>query len=236
MTEELFREDSYLQSCRAVVTAVGENGIELDRTVFYATGGGQPGDTGTLELADGSTIDILETRKDRQSGAHLHIAVEGSPLPQVGDTVGAVLHWDRRHRLMRMHSCLHLLCSIVEGGVTGGSIGELKGRLDFDLSDTNLDKQAIGAELNRLINEDLAVGSQWISDAEMADRAELVRTMSVRPPKGQGRVRLINIDGLDLQPCGGTHVRSTVEIGRVRVGKIENKGKHNRRVNILFDE
>lgn len=236
MTEQLFLEDSYLQSCAATVIDVRDGGIELDRTVFYATGGGQPGDSGRLELAAGDGVDIVDTRKDRQNGGLLHMAAEGSVPPRVGDKVKAVIDWDRRHRLMRMHSCLHLLCSIIEGGVTGGSIGEAKSRLDFDLADTNLDKEAIGAELNRLIAADTAIGSRWISDAEMADRAELVRTMSVRPPAGQGRVRLIDIDGVDLQPCGGTHVRSTAEIGRVRVGKIENKGRRNRRVNILFDE
>ena len=236
MTDVLFREDSYLKSCEATVTAVGEGGIELDRTVFYATGGGQPGDTGRFDLADGTGVDIVDTRKDRDSGAYLHVPAEGATLPKVGDTVSAVLNWDRRHRLMRMHSCLHLLCSVIKGGVTGGAIGDAKGRLDFDLQDTDLDKDAIGVELNRLIAADLAIGSDWISDAEMAERAELVRTMSVQPPTGQGQVRLISVDGVDLQPCGGTHVRSTGEIGRVRVGKIENKGKHNRRVNILFDE
>jgi len=236
MTNVLFREDSYLQSCDAVVTAVGEGGIELDRTVFYATGGGQPGDTGYFDLADGTRVDIVDTRKDRDSDAYFHVPAEGATLPRVGDTVSAVLNWDRRHRLMRMHSCLHLLCSVIEGGVTGGQIGDVKGRLDFDLQDTDLDRDAIGVELNRLIAADLAIGSDWISDAEMAERAELVRTMSVQPPTGQGRVRLISVDGVDLQPCGGTHVRSTGEIGRVRIGKIENKGKRNRRVNVLFDD
>ncbi len=236
MTEQLFREDSYLQSCEATVTAVVDGGIELDRTVFYATGGGQPGDTGWLDLADGSRIQIIDTVKDRDGGAHLHVPADGAALPRIGDTVGAVLDWDRRHRHMRMHTCLHLLCSVIEGGVTGGSIGAEKGRLDFDLEDTGLDKDAIGAELNSLIEGDLAVTSDWISDSEMAERAEMVRTMSVKPPSGQGRVRLIQVDGVDLQPCGGTHVRSTGEIGRVRVGKIENKGKHNRRVNVLFDD
>ncbi len=236
MTEELFREDWYLQTCDATVTASDRDGIELDRTVFYATGGGQPGDTGWLEMADGSRVEIIDTRKDRDSGAHVHIPVDEAALPQTGDTVRAILDWDRRHRHMRMHSALHLLCSIIEGGVTGGSIGAAKGRLDFDLQDTALDKEAIGAELNRLIEADLAVTQDWISDAEMAERADMVRTMSVKPPMGQGRVRLIDIAGVDLQPCGGTHVRSSGEIGRVRVGKIENKGKRNRRVNILFDD
>ncbi len=236
MTEELYREDSYLQSCEATVTAVGPGGIELDRTVFYATGGGQPGDTGWFDLAGGARIEITDTRTDPESGAHLHVAAEGSALVNVGDTLSAVLDWDRRHRHMRMHSALHLLCSVIEGGVTGGSIGAEKGRLDFDLQDTALDKDAIGVDLNRLIDSDLDISFSWISDSEMAERADMVRTMSVKPPSGQGRVRLINVAGVDLQPCGGTHVRRTGEIGRVRVGKIENKGKHNRRINILFDD
>ena len=236
MTEELFREDSYLQTCEATVIAVGDDGIELDRTVFYATGGGQPGDFGHFDLADGARIEIIDTRKDRDSGAHLHILAEGSVPPVVGDTVNMTVDWERRYAHMRMHSCLHLLCSVIEGGVTGGSIGAVKGRLDFDLQDTDLDKEFIGAELNRMIAADLSIASDWISDDEMTDRAELVRTMSVKPPMGQGRVRLINVDGVDLQPCGGTHVKSTGEIGRVRIGKIENKGKHNRRVNVLFDD
>ncbi len=236
MTEELFREDSYLQTCEATVIAVGDDGIELDRTVFYATGGGQPGDFGHFDLADDARIEIIDTRKDRDSGTHLHILAEGSILPVVGDTVNMTVDWERRYAHMRMHSCLHLLCSVIEGGVTGGSIGAVKGRLDFDLQDTDLDKEFIGAELNRMIAADLSIASDWISDDEMTDRAELVRTMSVKPPMGQGRVRLINVDGVDLQPCGGTHVKSTGEIGRVRIGKIENKGKHNRRVNVLFDD
>ena len=136
---------------------------------------------------------------------------------------------------MRMHSCLHLLCSLVEGGVTGGSISQEKSRLDFDLQDTSLDKELLTRELNRLIQEDHSLSSQWITDAELAQQPELVRTMSVKPPTGEGQVRLMNIEGIDLQPCGGTHVRSTAEIGAVRVSKIENKGKHNRRINILFE-
>ncbi len=236
MTEEIFRQDAYMRSCEATVTAVDERGIVLDRTVFYAAGGGQPGDTGVLRADGAAPVAIADTLKDRGTGEHLHVPAEGAPLLAVGDRVTAEIDWQRRHRLMRMHTCLHLLCGVIDGGVTGGSIGEAKGRLDFDLPDTALDKQAITAQLNRLIGEDHPVSAEWITDAELADRPDLVRTMSVKPPSGAGRVRVLKVEGVDAQPCGGTHVKSTAEIGRVRVGKIENKGKHNRRVNVLFDD
>ena len=236
MTEELFRSDSYLQSCDATVVSAGERGIVLDRTVFYATGGGQPGDRGHLETSAGVRIEIADCRKDIETGEHLHIPAENSPPLVSGDTLKVVIDWKRRHKHMRMHSCLHLLCSVVEGGVTGGSIGEEKSRLDFDLPDTALDKEHITAELNRLIDEDHPVSFRSIDEAELDANPDLVRTMSVQPPRDQGTIRVIDIAEVDLQPCGGTHVRQTGEIGRVRVGKIENKGRHNRRINIHFDE
>ncbi len=236
MTEEIFREDAYARSCEATITKVDAAGIELDRTVFYPEGGGQPGDTGVLRRQDGSEVRIAETRKNKATGGQIHVPEDGAPALAEGETVTAEIDWQRRHKLMRMHTCLHLICAIVEGDVTGGQIGEEKGRLDFNLPDTSLDKEHITAELNRLIEEDHPTGARWISDQEMAQQAELVRTMSVRPPAGQGKVRLIEVAGVDLQPCGGTHVRSTGEIGRVRVRKIENKGRQNRRVNIVFDD
>lgn len=233
MTEELFREDSYLKTCEAIVVAVDGNGIELDRTVFYPMGGGQPGDSGVFRTTDGREIAITDTRKDRESGKHLHIPAEDAPALAAGDTVICEIDWDRRYKLMRMHSALHLLCAAVEGGVTGGQIGEEKSRLDFDLENTDLDKEAIQARLNELVTAGHAMGHRWITDAEMEANADLVRTMSVKPPSGAGRVRLMEIaGGVDLQPCGGTHVANTLEIGELRVGKIENKGKHNRRVNV----
>ena len=235
MTEELFRLDSYLSSCDALVVSADSTGIELDRTVFYATGGGQPGDQGVLRLKDGGEIDISDCQKDRESGQHVHIPTEGAALPGVGDRVIAEIDWARRHKLMRMHSCLHLLCAIVEGGVTGGQVGEEKSRLDFDLEDTSLDKEVLTDRLNRLIIDNHVVKTSSISDAELAANPELVRTMSVQPPTGAGKVRLISIGSVDLQPCGGTHVRATGEIGPVRVGKIENKGKHNRRINVHLE-
>ena len=236
MTEEIFREDAYARSCEATVVAADGRGIRLDRTVFYPEGGGQPGDTGLLRLADGTEIPVADTRKDGESGDILHVLAEGAPLPAAGDTLTAELDWDRRHRLMRMHSLMHLLCSVVEGDVTGGQVGDGKGRIDFNLPDTSLDKEALTLELNRLVDEDHALAARWITDDELAANPGLVRTMSVKPPTGGGRVRLMEIEGVDLQPCGGTHVARTGEIGPVRVRKIENKGRQNRRVNLVFDD
>jgi len=236
MTEHLFREDAYARTCDAVVTVADADGIRLDRTVFYPMGGGQPGDIGVLLLADGREVPIIDTRKGAATNEIVHVPAEGSVLPAPGDSVRAEIDWDRRHRLMRMHSCMHLLCAVIEGDVTGGQIGEAKSRLDFNLPDTSLDKEHIGAELNRLIAEDHEIGTRWIGDDELDANTDLVRTMSVQPPRGQGQVRLLDIAGVDLQPCGGTHVKSTAEIGRVRVGKIENKGRQNRRVNVLLDD
>jgi misacylated tRNA(Ala) deacylase len=234
--ELLFREDAYLTNCAATVTASGPEGLRLDRTVFYPTGGGQPGDSGWLTLADGTRLKVVDAVKGDDHEDVVHVLEEGAAAPAPGTAVTAEIDWQRRHRHMRMHSCLHLLCAVVTGDVTGGQIGADKGRLDFNLPDTSLDKDAITAELNRLIAEDHPVEPRWISDAELAAQPDLVRTMSVKPPSGGGRVRLLDIAGVDLQPCGGTHVRRTGEIGRVRVGKIENKGRQNRRINILFDE
>ena len=236
MTEELFRENAYAKECEATVAEVGERGIQLDRTVYYAAGGGQPGDTGNLRCDDGRQVAITDTVKSTGSGLHLHVPAEGGPVLAAGDKVIAKIDWDRRFAHMRMHSALHLLCAVVEGGVTGGSIGAEKSRLDFDLPDTSLDKERIAADLNRLVAEDHSVDAQWITEEELAANPDLVRTMSVKPPLGLGRVRLMEIPGVDLQPCGGTHVRRTGEIGRLRVGKIENKGRHNRRINIHLDD
>jgi misacylated tRNA(Ala) deacylase len=236
MTEEVFRSDAYATCCEAQVVALNEQGIELDRTVFYPMGGGQPGDGGMLRRADGTEVPIADTRKGEQPGQILHVPVEGAPTLSVGDKVMAEIDWQRRYRLMRMHTCLHVLCAVVPGGVTGGSVGDGRGRLDFDLPDPTLDKDQVTAELNRLIEENHSVRFRWITDEEMAASPDLVRTMSVKPPSGQGRVRLVEIEDVDLQPCGGTHLASTGEIGRVRVAKIEKKGKHNRRVIIVFDD
>ncbi|MGD9744170.1 MAG: alanyl-tRNA editing protein [Dongiaceae bacterium] len=234
MTELVFRADAYAKSCEATVVRADEAGIRLDRTVFYPTGGGQPGDMGVLKLADGAEIAILDTVKGTAPDEVLHKTAPGASLPPAGTRVTVALDWERRHRLMRMHSCLHLLCAVVIGDVTGGQVSDGKGRLDFNLPDTALDKDKIAAELNRLIAEDHPVRPRWITDEELATHPELVRTMSVKPPMGQGRVRLLEIEGVDLQPCGGTHVARTSEIGPVFVAKIESKGKQNRRVNLGF--
>ena len=234
--ELIFREDAYQTSCPATVVSAGADGIRLDRTVFYPTGGGQPGDRGVLRLADGTEIEIVDTRKGESLEDVLHIPAEGAALPAPGTTLEAAIDWPRRHRLMRMHTTMHLLCAVVTGDVTGGQVGVDKSRLDFNLPNTQLDKQAITDELNRLIEEDHPVSPRWITDDELEANAQLVRTMSVKPPAGAGRVRLLDIEGVDLQPCGGTHVRRTGEIGPVAVTKIENKGRQNRRINIALRE
>ncbi len=230
----VFREDAYARTCDATVTQVDERGIRLDRTVFYPTGGGQPGDTGLLRLADGSEIAIADTLKGATPDEIVHVPAQRALGAPVGAKVTAEIDWPRRHRLMRMHTCLHLLSAVIPGDVTGGQVGDGKGRLDFNLPEAKLDKARIESELNRLINEDHPVRARWITDDELAARPELVRTMAVKPPIGQGRVRLLEIEGVDLQPCGGTHVARTGEIGPVEVVKLESKGKQNRRVNLAL--
>jgi misacylated tRNA(Ala) deacylase len=236
MTELLFRDDGYLRSCTARVIAADEHDIRLDRTVFYPTGGGQPGDTGVLRLTTGQSITIADTVKGGCPDEVIHIPAPGSALPDPGTELIAEVDWERRYRLMRMHTCLHLLCSIVPGAVTGGQVSDGRGRLDFDVPGSSLDKEMLSGRLNALIAAAHPVGPRWITDAELAAQPELVRTMSVKPPSGIGQVRLIEISGIDLQPCGGTHIRSTAEIGPVGVTKIENKGKQNRRVILAFAE
>ena len=234
MTELLFREDGYLRDCAARVVSADERGIRLDRTVFYPAGGGQPGDSGVLRLASGKTIAIVDAVKGDAPDEVIHIPAPGATLPAPGTEVTAEIDWDRRHRLMRMHTCLHLLCSIVPGAVTGGQVADGRGRLDFDVPGSSLDKEALASRLNALIAGAHSVGPRWITDDELAAQPGLIRTMSVKPPTGVGRVRLMEIPGVDLQPCGGTHVRNTAEIGPVSVTKIENKGRQNRRVIIAF--
>jgi misacylated tRNA(Ala) deacylase len=234
MTELIFRDDAYERSCQARVVAVDERGIRLDRTVFYSTGGGQPGDSGILRLADGTIIAVADTVKGADADEVIHVPAPSSALPTIGAEVVAEIDWERRHRLMRMHTCLHLLCAVVPGAVTGGSVGDGRGRLDFDVPGASLDKDTITVALNKLIAEGHAVAPRWIDDAELEVHPELVRTMSVKPPTGHGKVRLLEIDGVDLQPCGGTRVKNTAEIGPVEITKIENKGRQNRRINIAF--
>jgi misacylated tRNA(Ala) deacylase len=224
-----FREDAYARHCAAIVTHVDERGIQLDMTVFYPSGGGQPGDAGMLRSAAGD-IAIVNAIKGDGPDQVIHVPAPGARTPVIGEPVEAAIDWDRRHRLMRFHTALHLLCSIVPGAVTGGSIGEDKARLDFDVATDSLDKEAIESKLNALVAAGHPVTPRWITDDELGCRPELVRTMSVKPPTGHGNVRLLDIAGIDLQPCGGTHVGNTAEIGRVVVTKIENKGRQNRRI------
>ena len=233
MTEELFRDDSYRKECDAVVVAVNESSLVLDRTVFYPLGGGQPGDTGTLSWSGGNAA-IVDTRYG-DGGTILHLLEESAAAPAVAESVNVSLDWDRRYRHMRMHTAMHLLGSILQYGVTGGNISAEKSRLDFDMEDT-IDKEAVASALVALVTADHAVSCRWISEEELDAQPELVRTMSVQPPRGKGSIRLLEIEGVDLQPCGGTHLRSTAEVGKVRVGKVEKKGKRNRRVNIHLDD
>ena len=233
----LFRDDAYLKDCQATVTGINDQGgILLDRTVFYATAGGQPGDKGTLHW-DGGTVAIATTVYDAAKDV-VHVPAAGATLPGVGARVTLTLDWDNRYRTMRAHTLMHLLCASVPFPVTGGAIGEEGGRIDFDIPDGQIpDKAELTATLNRLVNEDHPVSFRWITDEEMAANQHLIRTMSVKPPMGTGRVRLVMIgeDGkVDLQPCGGTHVAATGVIGPVAVTKIENKGKINRRIRVAF--
>lgn len=232
--EPIFREDAYARTCEATVVSADERGIRLDRTVFYPTGGGQPGDRGALVTGSGIAVPIIDTVKGDGPDGILHVPAEGAPPIPAGSRVTAEIDWERRYRLMRMHTCMHLLSAILPYPVTGGQVGEDKGRLDFDVSEAALDKERIAAELNRLVEEDHPVAAEWITDEELDARPDLVRTMAVKPPRGSGRVRLIRIKGQDLQPCGGTHVRRTGEIGRVAVDRIQSKGKRNRRVSLSF--
>ncbi len=235
MTDEIFRRECYAKSSESRITAVDALGVRLDRTVFYPAGGGQPGDTGVLRLVDGRQLQVVDTVKHPETGEPVHVLPEGTQAPPVGAPLVAEIDWGRRYGRMQMHTCMHLLCSLIPEGVTGGSLGDDRARLDFDLPERVLDKDQLTVDLNRLIAEDHPVVFRSISIEELKAKPELVRTMSVKPPMNGAVVRLVEIVGVDLQPCGGTHVASTGEIGRVKVTKIENKGRHNRRVSIAFD-
>jgi misacylated tRNA(Ala) deacylase len=227
MVEELFRQDSYLKQADATVTAVEERGVRLDRTIFYPTGGGQPGDTGVLRW-DGGEAKIIDSLK-AEGGDVLHVLAPDAARPAVGTTVQIELDWERRYKHMRMHTALHVMSAVIKGSVTGGQVGADKSRLDFNLDGDVPTKEWVTEEINRILGTDHPVIQQWITNDEMNARPELVKTMSVRPPMGAGRVRLLAIEGVDLQACGGTHVARTAEIGKVECTKVENKGKMNRR-------
>ena len=233
MTEELFRADAYARRCEAEVVAADERGIQLDRTVFYPEGGGQPGDTGVLRYADGRELRVTNTRKGAPPGEILHIAGDTASGCKAGMRVTAEIDWARRLRLMRMHTCLHVLSAVIVAPVTGGQVGDGYGRLDFDLPESP-DTGEVTARLNALIQSDAPVSTRWITDAELDAHPELIKTMAVQPPRGLGRVRLVDIAGIDLQPCGGTHVAHIGEIGAVMIAKIEKKGRQNRRVRLEF--
>lgn len=234
MTEKLYVEDAYLSECDATVIEVTEDAIVLDRTVFYPTGGGQPGDAGRL-VWDGGSCDVITARKG-DGGAVLHVPADGSGRPPVGTAVRAEIDAPTRACYRRCHTALHLLSVVIPLPVTGGAIGAQKGRLDFDMAEPPADKAVLEARLNAFVSADHPVAAEWITDAELEANPDLVKTMSAKPPVGQGHVRLVRIGSaeatIDLQPCGGTHVRSTSEIGPVRIGKLEKKGRQNRRVSI----
>ncbi len=238
MTQLMFREDPYLREAPARVTGyTPEGGILLDRTVFYPTGGGQPGDSGLLQW-NGKEMPIATTVTG-SDGAVVLVPAEPLPLPSRGTHVTQHLDWERRHRHMRVHTALHLLSVVVPRPVTGGAISANRGRLDFDMPEPPANHDIIEEALQLLIERDLPVSETWVSDAVLDATPELVKTMSVKPPRGQGQVRLVRIgrggDQVDLQPCGGTHVARTGEIGALRLGKIEKKGRENRRFNVILD-
>jgi len=228
LAELLFREDPYLRACEATIVSVHEGAVELDRTVFYPLGGGQSGDTGRI-----GSWKVVDTRKGATPDSVLHILEPGS-VPTVGQKVEIAVDWDRRHRLMRYHTALHLLGSVVKAPVTGGRINDDKAHLDFDIEMEKLVKDAIEARLNELTSTSIDTRARWITDAELDARPDLVKTMSVAPPRGEGRVRLLEIPGVDLQACGGTHVKNTAEIGKLAVARIRSEGKRNKRVTLVF--
>ncbi len=235
MTEQIFRDDPYVKCANAKVLAVDDNRIELDRSIFYPTGGGQPGDSGILRTTDGREVGISDTLQDRITGRQLHICAEDGPRLVVGDAIAMEINWHRRYRFMRMHTLLHLICGTIDAEITGCQIGIDKSRIDLN-TDEKPNKEIIQAKLDELVFRDISLSVGWITDAELLAKPELVKTMSVKPPKGLGKVRIIAIQGVDIQPCGGTHVARTGEIGKLRVGKIENKGRNNRRINVHIED
>ncbi|MFT4714547.1 MAG: misacylated tRNA(Ala) deacylase [Candidatus Azotimanducaceae bacterium] len=234
MTEKVFYQDSYQKTLATVVTAVSEDWVQFAATIFYPLGGGQPGDQGTVSI-DGTTLNILDTLKGETADSITHQLETDEHQLKVGDDVVLELAWERRYKHMRMHTCMHLLGSLIPVPVTGGSVGAEKSRLDFDIGDNQLDKEDLTRRLNVLIQAGTDLTLESITDEELDDNPSLVRTMSVQPPRGAGTIRMVRIGEVDYQPCGGTHLKNTAEIGPIRVSKIENKGKRNRRVNLVFD-
>jgi misacylated tRNA(Ala) deacylase len=235
-TELLFRDDAYLKTATARVTAVTDQGVALDRTIFYPMGGGQAGDTGALLRASGERVAVVDTRKGEMPGGVLHLTAPGGPALEVGEPLSLEIDWARRYQLMRIHTAMHVLSCVVVAPVTGGNISPEKGRLDFDIDASLLNAQKIEREANDIIVRAIDTETVWITDEELDARPDLVKTMSVQPPRGAGRVRLLKIPGVDLQPCGGTHVRNIGEIGGIRVVRIKSEGKRNKRVEIVLKD
>ena len=233
MTELLFRADAYATGFEAEVVAAEPGRVVLDRSLFYPESGGQPGDTGVLTLPDGRELKVTDTRKGATPDDVVHLLGDAGTLLAPGTRLAGRIDWERRHRLMRMHTCLHLLSAVIVAPVTGGAVGDGYGRLDFDLPETP-EREEVQEKLNAFIRSDAPVSFRWITDAELDAQPELVKTLSVQPPRGHGQVRLVEVAGIDLQPCGGTHVRRIGEIGEVVISKVEKKGKQNRRVRLEF--
>jgi misacylated tRNA(Ala) deacylase len=233
----LFVEDAYLSTAEARVTALREDGgIMLDQTCFYATSGGQPGDTGFLERANGDRIIIAGTVTGENKSEIIHIPAPGQPVPDAGEELVIHIDWERRHNLMRMHTACHLLSVVCPFPITGAAVSETDSRIDFDMSET-IDKAEVTAKLMELVNANHPVFTQWISEEDLAANPDLVKSKNVRPPSGQGSIRLVCIgenSAIDSQPCGGTHVSETAEVGEIHIGKIEKKGRENRRFRIRF--
>jgi misacylated tRNA(Ala) deacylase len=234
MTELLFRDDAYLKTATARVVAVQDGAVTLDRTIFYPLGGGQPGDTGFLIRDNGDRLAVIDTRKGVEPGAVAHRIAPGPAMPEVGEAVGLEIDWDRRYAHMRLHTALHVMSCVVTAPVTGGNIATDKARLDFDIDLALLDADRIAGGTNELIARAVPTETVWITDEELDARPELVKTMSVQPPRGAGRIRLLRIPDIDLQPCGGTHVANIAEIGGITVLRIRNEGKRNKRVEIAL--
>lgn len=237
IADALFRDNAYLKSAEAKVVAANERGIFLDRTVFYATSGGQPGDVGALVRADGSRIPIAGTVTGETKDEIVHLPTEGAMLPEVGETVTAEIDWERRLKLMRMHAACHLLTVVCPYPITGAAVGEEESRVDFDIPDAGVTREGVSAQLMELVRADHPIFARWITEEELAANPDLVKSKNVRPPAGSGRIRLVCIGeggSIDTQPCGGTHVASTADIGEIHIGKIEKKGRENRRFRIRF--
>ncbi|MGR4000755.1 MAG: alanyl-tRNA editing protein [Alphaproteobacteria bacterium] len=234
-TLRLYEDDSYLRSCNAIVIDSAPGRVRLNQTILYAEGGGQPGDHGTITTSNGNTISVTNSKKaEGNPSAIWHSLANESLVVNAGENVKVEVEWQRRHRLMRMHTAMHLLCACVNGAVTGGQVGDQRGRIDFNIPPDAINKESLHQHINELIEKNIKVSPRWVNDSELDANPELVRTMSVSPPRGSGRIRLLEIKGVDLQPCGGTHVLHTGEIKPLIIGKIENKGRHNRRINIRF--